>query len=136
MKPHSPVSPAPADTFSAEQIVAESLQAGIACQETGRTDEAEALFQAILAYQPLHAAANHRMGTLLMALGRPADAFEHLTNACAAAPETGVHWISVAECLLSLGNAAEAIHVLETAMTAGLQAPEADALLARARATP
>ncbi|MDD5297989.1 MAG: tetratricopeptide repeat protein [Rhodocyclaceae bacterium] len=123
----------PAETSEAEKIIAETLQLAISCQRSDRLADAEALYRSILDFQPRHAAANHGLGLLLMQAGKLDAALEYLTNACAVAPETGRHWIGVADCLLRLDRPQETLQVLETAIQAGLKDAEADALLARAR---
>jgi predicted O-linked N-acetylglucosamine transferase (SPINDLY family) len=129
-------SPAPAstDTSGADKIIAETLQLAISCHQAGRLGDAKALYRSILEFQPRHAGAQHHLGLLFMQAGQLEAALEHLTNACALVPETGSHWISVADCLLRLERPQECIQVLETAIQAGLRDSETDKLLAQARA--
>jgi predicted O-linked N-acetylglucosamine transferase (SPINDLY family) len=127
--PSSPASPS-----EPEKIIAETLQLALSCHEAGRLTDAEALYRSILEFQPRHARANHHLGLLLMQTGKLDTALDYLTNACAVAPETGSHWIGVADCLLRLNRPLESIQVLETAIQAGLKDAEADDLLTQARA--
>ncbi len=119
---------------AAQALIAETLQLALACHQAQRHGDAEALLRSILEVQPQHAQANHSLGTVLLHVGDAAAALEYLSAACAIAPETGLLWISAADCLLRLHRPEECMQVLETALQAGLEDERAVALLAQARA--
>ena len=129
--PTPPLQPTP---LTLEQALDQALQKGIAHHTAGRSEYAEHLYRSILQVHPQHAEASHKLGVLYMQLGQPEAALENLTTACAAAPETGQYWIGVADCLLRLQRSREAVEVLETAIQAGLEHPQTQALLTQARA--
>lgn len=115
-----------------EQALDQALQTGIAHHLAGRLEFAEPLYRSILQAQPQHAEANHKLGLLCRQLGQTELSLEYLSNACASAPENGEYWISIADCLLALNRPQEAADILETAIQAGLDNPQASTLLAQA----
>ena len=130
---HTP--PPQTDPPRLDQALDQALQTGITHHRAGRLEYAGQLYRAILSAHPQHADANHLIGVLHMQEGQPEAALEYFTNACGLAPEAAQHWISVAACLLSLQRSREAIEVLETALQAGLEDPQAQTLLRQARAS-
>ena len=59
-----------AEIFVTEFTVDQALQQGIEAHKTGKVQEADRLYTAILKAQPRHPDANHNMGVWLLALVR------------------------------------------------------------------
>ena len=54
--------------------VDQALQQGVAAHKEGRLQEAERFYRAILQAQPKHPDANHNLGVLAVAVGKPIEA--------------------------------------------------------------
>ena len=54
-----------------ELTVDQALQQGVAAHREGKLQEAERLYRAILQVQPNHPDANHNLGGLAVAVGKP-----------------------------------------------------------------
>lgn len=115
-------------------LVAEVFEQSIACYQSGRLEDAEALCRAILDVDAGYAGANHLLGQLSLQRGLTDRALPYFVSACEADPATGPYWLGVADCLLRLQRHDEAVQVLETAIQAGLDDPQAQVMLAQARA--
>ncbi|GAB6041455.1 tetratricopeptide repeat protein [Endothiovibrio diazotrophicus] len=87
-------------TLTVEQALAEAD----AHRQRGEYPQAEQLYRAILAHQPHHPEANHRLGMMARQLGRPALGLSFLRAALDAAPEREKLWIDYAEALLAAGQ--------------------------------
>ncbi|GAB6041454.1 tetratricopeptide repeat protein [Endothiovibrio diazotrophicus] len=75
--------------------------------------EAERLYRAILAHQPDHPVANHRLGTMAVELHRPVPGLPFLKAAVEAAPERQRYWADYAEGLIVSGEPDEALRLIE-----------------------
>jgi len=124
---------AAADVLAIRDAIGQGLQLAALSLQAGRLADAESLYRGVLDLQPDHAGAHQALGGLLMRQGQPEAALPHYAAACAAAPQAGPHWLAVAECLIALQRNEEAAQVLDTAIGAGLDDPQAAALLRQAR---
>ena len=52
----------------------QALQQGVAAHKEGKLQDAERLYRAILQAQPNHPDANHNLGVIAVAAGKPLDA--------------------------------------------------------------
>jgi len=57
-----------------ELTIDQALQQGIAAHKEGKLQDAERLYRAILQAQPNHPDANHNLGVLAVAVGKPLEA--------------------------------------------------------------
>ena len=64
-----------------ELTIDQALQQGIAAQRQGNLQDAERLYFGILESQPNHPEANHNLGILTVALGKPVDALPFFKKA-------------------------------------------------------
>lgn len=129
-----PTSSTPSIDPKLPQMLEQALRTGLEHHNAGRLEHAGQLYRAILQANPDLAEANYGLGRLLLDSDQAEDALEFLTKACATAPETGSYWLATADCLLRLHRSAEAVALLESAMQAGLEHPQAEDLLSRGRA--
>ena len=120
--------------MSRDEMVSDAFRQAVTCHETGRLEEAEALYLAILDVESSYAEANYKLGLLLGDTGRDEQALHYFSAACEAQPQTGRYWVGVVECLMRLGRIEEAEAVLEAAMHSGLDDPKTQMLLTQARA--
>jgi tetratricopeptide (TPR) repeat protein len=81
----------------ARYTVDEALDAAATARAQSRLRDAELLCRAVLDGEPGHPGANHELGLVGLALGRPADALAHLRIAAAAAPDREAYWQGLAE---------------------------------------
>lgn len=117
-------------------LLESKLKQAIALHERGEDKAAEPLYRAVLAQQPSHAEANHRLGQLLAQKGTDAESLPLFQAALKAQPSTGQYWLSYASALLATGHRREALMVLSRAQQSGLAGPALDALLRKAHAPP
>lgn len=111
----------------------ETLQQAIACHQTGQLPEAEELYLRILQAEPAHPDANHNLGLMALQLGKPETGFLYLENAWKADPSVGQYWLSLTECLLTMGHASDALLLIKEAIRRGIKSPQAQQLLMRAK---
>jgi tetratricopeptide (TPR) repeat protein len=102
-------------------VAAERLLAAIERQRAGHVAEAEALYRATLADDPVEATALRLCGLLCLGEGRAPEAAELLARAADAAPEHGGVWLALAHARLG-ANRPEA--ALQAATTAGCFDPQ------------
>ncbi len=76
--------------------------------KAGKMREAEVLYRAILQTYPQHPDANHNLGVLAIAVGKPELALPYLKRALEAYPEHLQFWLSYIETLTRLGMQDEA----------------------------
>ena len=57
-----------------ELHIEKALQQGIAAHKEGRLQDAERFYRTILRAKPEHSHANHNLGVLAVAVGKPAEA--------------------------------------------------------------
>ncbi len=87
----------------------QAFEAGLAAQQAGRLDEAEAHYRASLAALPGRPSTLTNLAATLLALGRPAEALPLLHEATTTAPAHAEAWAHLGEALLAAGRPAEAL---------------------------
>lgn len=101
-------------------------------QASGRVAEAMALFRQILAHDPAHAEAHHRLGALSLHAGQPAAALPHLKVALELNPDHGQYWMTYVDALQAAGHAGAARAMWRQGVERGLaNSPEAATQLAQ-----
>ena len=77
-----------------ETTVEQALQQAIAAHKGGKLQDAERLYRAILQAQPKHPDANHNLGVLAVAVGKPLEAIPLFKLALDANPRIEQFWLS------------------------------------------
>ena len=95
-----------------ELTVDQALQQGVAAHKEGNLQDAERLYRAILQAQPNHPDANHNLGVLAMAVGKPLDAIPLFKLAVEANPKVEQFWLSYTDALIKLERFDEAKRVV------------------------
>jgi protein O-GlcNAc transferase len=106
----------------------ETFQQAVGHHQSGRFKEAEGLYRAVLAADPVHPDANHNLGVLALQLKQPAVALPHLKVALDQAPGHHQFWFTYITALTQAGNELEARRTLDQARASGLPAAQADQL--------
>ena len=96
------------------------LQLAIKEHQAGRYEQAEQLYLDILQAQPYHAIANHNLGLLAGQVGQHEAGLPYLLKALSVNPDEGQFWLSYASGLLKAGQPEEALDIVDTAITRGL----------------
>ena len=91
-----------------ELSIDQALQEGVAAYKDGRLNDAERIYRAIIQAQPNHPDANHNLGLLAVASGKPRDAIPLLKLALETNPEIEQFWLSYIDALLKAGRHDEA----------------------------
>lgn len=114
-------------TLTVEQALLQAIEA----HRSGRLQEAERLYRAILEVSPQHCDANHNLGVLAVGVGKPAEGLPHLKAALEANASQGQFWVSYIGALAETGRLAEARSLLEEAKRRGLAGDVVERLEAR-----
>ena len=85
-----------------ELTIEQALQQGIAAHKEGKLQDAERLYRAILEAQPNHPDANHNLGVLAVAVGKPLEAIPLFKLALEANPRIEQFWLSYIDALIKL----------------------------------
>ena len=113
-----------------ELSVDRALQLAAEAHKSGRLQDAEQLYRAILQVRPRNPDANHGLGVLDAGAGDKAElALSHLRIAVDSAPQRGEFWISYINALANLGRPDQARRVLEQGRQLGLAGTAVDALI-------
>jgi predicted O-linked N-acetylglucosamine transferase (SPINDLY family) len=88
---------------------ADKFEEAVALHRAGRSAEAEAICEAILARSPEHARALHLLGAIRFAGGRPSEAIALVTRAIAAMPDYAEAEFNLGAMLAATGQPAEAV---------------------------
>ena len=83
-----------------ELTVDHALQKGIVAYEEGKLPDAERFFRAVLQAQPNHPDANHNLGVLAVAVGKPLEAIPLFKLAVQANPKIEQFWLSYIDALI------------------------------------
>jgi tetratricopeptide (TPR) repeat protein len=118
-----------------ELTVDQALQQGIAALKEGKLQDAERLYRAILQAQPKHPDANHNMGVLVVAAGKPLEAIPLFKLALEANPKIEQFWLSHIDALITVERFDEAKHVLVEGKKSGVSSEKLDALNQRLQAS-
>jgi len=100
--------------------VDQAFQQAVDAHKTGKLQDAERLYRAILKVQPKHPDANHNLGVLALWVGKPLEALPYLKTALDTNSNHGQFWISYINALIETKQIAEAGKVLEEGRKAGL----------------
>ena len=111
--------------------VGQALQQGVAAHKDGKLQEAESLYRAILQVQPNHPDANHNLGGLAAATGKPLEAMPLFKLALEANPKIEQYWLSYIGILMRLERFDEAKHALDEGKTSSVSSAKLDALKQR-----
>ena len=95
-----------------ELTIDQALKQGVAAHKEGKLQDAERLYRAILQAQPFHPDANHNLGVLAVAVGKPLEAIPLLKLALEANPQIEQFWLSYIDALIKLERFEEAKRVL------------------------
>ncbi len=106
----------------------QALQQAVAAHKEGKLQEAERLYRAILQTQPEHPDANHNLGVLAVAVGKPRDAVPMFKLALETNPKQEQFWLSFINALIKLERLDEVRRVLVKAKEAGVSQEKLDAL--------
>jgi len=111
-----------------ELTIDQALQQGIAAHKEGKLQDAERLYRAILKSQPNHPDANHNLGVLAVAVGKPLEAIPLFKLSLEANPKIEQFWLSYADVLMTLEHFDEAKRVLVEAEQSGVSSDKLNAL--------
>ena len=114
-----------------ELTVDQALQQGVAAHGEGKLQDAERLYRAILQTQPKHPDANHNLGVLAVAVGKPLEAIPFFKLALEANPKIEQFWLSYIDVLITLERFDEAKRVLVEGKESGVSSDKLDAVLQR-----
>ena len=105
-----------------ELTVDQALQEGVAAHREGKFQDAERLYRAILQARPNHPDANHNLGVLAVAIGKPLEAIPLFKLALEANPRIDQFWLSYIDALIKLERIDEAKRVLAEGEKSGVSA--------------
>ena len=111
-----------------KSTVDQALQQGVAAHKEGKLQEAERLYRAILQAQPNHPDANHNLGILAVAVGKPLEAVPFFELALNANPKIEQFWLSYIDVLMRLERFDEAQRVLVEGEKSNVSSEKLDAL--------
>ena len=111
-----------------ELTLDQALQRGITAIKEGKLQDAERLYRAILQAQPNHPDANHNLGALAVAAGKPAEAFSLFKLALKANPKAEQFWLSYTDALMKLERFDDARKALGDAENSGVTTEKLEAL--------
>jgi tetratricopeptide (TPR) repeat protein len=111
-----------------ELTIDQALQQGIAAHKEGKLQDAERLYRAILKSQPNHPDANHNLGVLAVAVGKPLESMPLFKLALEANPKIEQFWLSYVDVLMRLEHFDEAKRVLVEAEQSGVSSDKLNAL--------
>ena len=105
-----------------ELTLDQALQQAVAAHREGKLQDAERLYRAILQAQPSHPDANHNLGVLTVAVGRPLEALTFFKQALDANLKVEQFWVSYIDALITVGRFDEASEVLANGEQCGVSA--------------
>ena len=97
----------------------QALKMGIEAHQSGRVQDADGYYTAILKVQPTHPDANHNMGILGASVGQAAQALPFFEAALAANSAIEQYWVSYILTLIGLERSDAASHALARARDKG-----------------
>ena len=80
----------------------QALQQGVAAHKEGKLQDSERLYRGILQVQPKHPDANHNLGVLAVAVGKPLEAIPLFKLALEANPTIEQFWLSYIDALIKI----------------------------------
>ena len=111
-----------------ELTVDQALQQGVAAHKEGKLQDAERLYHAILQAQPKHPDANHNLGVLAVAVGKPVEAVPLFKSALEGNPQIEQFWLSYIDALIKAERFDDAKRVLVEGETSCVSAEKLDPL--------
>ena len=114
-----------------ELTIDQALLQGVAAHKEGKLQDAERLYRAILQAQPKHPDANHNLGVLAVAVGKPLKAIPLFKLAVEANPQIEQFWLSYLEALIKMECFGDARGVLLEGEKSGLSSDKLDAIKQR-----
>ena len=114
-----------------EITIDEALKKGIKAHGAGQIHEADKCYTAILNSQPKHPDANHNLGILAVAAGKPELGLNYLKTAVDVNPDIEQYWISYISTLAELNQMDKARIALGQALARDLQSEILDQISTR-----
>ena len=111
-----------------ELTVDQALQQGVTAHKAGKLQDAERLYRAILQVQPNHPDANHNLGVLAVAVGKPLEAIPVFKLALDANPQIEQFWLSYIDVLIRVERFDEAQRVLVEGKESGVSPDKLDVI--------
>ncbi len=111
-----------------ELTLDQALQKGIEAHKSGKVEEADKYYTAILKIQPNHPDANHNMGVLAVGVGKVEQALPFFKTALEVNTNIAQYWLSYIDALIQLGRIADAKAVFEQAKSNGAKGDVFDQL--------
>ena len=103
-----------------ELTLDQALQQGVAAHREGKLQDAERLYRVILQVQPNHPDANHNLGVLAVAVGKPLEAIPLFKLALETNPQIEQFWLSYIDALMKVERFDEAKLALVEGETSGV----------------
>ena len=111
-----------------------ALQQAVAAHKEGKLQEAERFYRAILQAQPNDPDANHNLGALAVAVGKPLEAIPLFKLALETNPQREQFWLSYIDVLIKVERLEEAKRVLAEGERSGVSLDNLDAIKQRLKA--
>ena len=111
-----------------ELTLEQALQQAAAAHKEGKLHDAERLYRAILQAQPKHPDANHNLGVLAVAVGKPLEAIPLFKLALEANPQIEQFWLSYLDALIKVNHFDEAARAIADAKQQGVSCKRLDIL--------
>jgi tetratricopeptide (TPR) repeat protein/2-polyprenyl-3-methyl-5-hydroxy-6-metoxy-1,4-benzoquinol methylase len=118
-----------------ELTVDQALQQGVAAHKEGKLQDAERLYRAILQAQPKHPDANHNLGVLAVAVGKPLESLSLFKLALEVNPKIEQFRLSYIDALIKTERFDEARRVIFEGKKSGVSSEKLDALKQRLHAS-
>ena len=109
----------------------EVLKKGIEAHKSGKVQEADKFYTAILKAQPQHPDANHNMGVLAVGIGKVEEALPFFKKALEANDTIAQFWLSYINALAQLNKTEEAQEIFDQAKQKGMQGEAFDQMETR-----
>ncbi|BAN35472.1 hypothetical protein SCD_n01651 [Sulfuricella denitrificans skB26] len=114
-----------------QQAIQMAIQQAVAHHQTGRLQEAEHLYRAILQIQPRHPDANHNLGVLAVQMQQPAASLCYFKTSLESNPENERYLLSYIDALIQSGEISSARQLLAQSKQHGLHSEALEALAIR-----
>jgi tetratricopeptide (TPR) repeat protein len=111
-----------------ELTLDQAFEKAVVAHNEGKLQDAERFYRAILQAQPKHPDANHNLGLLAVAVGKPREALPLFKLALGANPKIEQFWLSYIDALIKVGGVDEAKRVLVEGKKSGVSSDQFDAL--------
>ncbi len=88
--------------------------------QAGRLSAAESVYRQILEMSATHPDANHNLGVIATQLGQAQEGLPFFMAAWESNPENEQYWLSLGECLVTVGRSKDAVKIIQGAISNGL----------------